>query len=226
MNTVSVLALLLGASQFTGCGSGDSDRSWTSSNGEHKKVVLGDSCVSSDLNKLCLGIHFVSYKNSQGQAVAGLSEVETIVRTMNDLWKECAIGFQVEEYQSIDPSQYGLSFGEESQQEVDKIRQTFATIPNELLAVTTGPWGTAVNAWTAMPGEGPYGAVMEASVVTYGKGIIYAHEFGHYLGLDHVSDQEGLMNPTIYPTSLNLDSSECDLARKTAKNYWPAMFRY
>jgi len=226
MKTLSVLALIGVHFQMVGCGSGDLNRSLVSSNGEHKKVVVGDSCVSSDPSKVCLGIHFVSYQDSQGQSVARLEQVETIVRTLNELWKECAIGFQVEEYQSVDPSQYGLSFGEESQQEVDKIRQTFATIPNELLAVTTGPWGTSVNAWTAMPGEGPYGAVMEASVVSYGDGIIYAHEFGHYLGLDHVSDQSGLMNATIYPTSMKLDSSECDLARSTAKSYWPAMFRY
>ncbi|MGZ3687401.1 MAG: matrixin family metalloprotease, partial [Bdellovibrionota bacterium] len=127
--------------------------------------------------------------------------------------------------EQVDPTASGLSYGAASQNELNQIRQTYGKTADELLAVTTGPWGTAVNAWTNMPGDGIYGAIMEASIVTYGSGIIYAHEFGHYLGLDHVSDTSDLMNAVIYTTSSKLDSGQCQTAVDTANSYWKAMQR-
>lgn len=188
-------------------------------------AVIGDSCASADRQKICLGVHFVSYENPQGIAMADSTEAVKIVNTLNRLWGSCDILFQIDKYQSVNPVRYGLSFAEESQDEVDDIRRTFAVPSNTLLAVTTGPWDTAVNAWTTMPGEGPYGAVMESSSVRYGDGIIYAHEFGHYLGLDHVSDSADLMNPVIYTTSTKLEEKQCITARQTAAKYWSEMFR-
>jgi hypothetical protein len=167
----------------------------------------------------------VSYKDSSGTPTATTAQATTIVQTMNKLWSACNIGFEIEKYEAVDPTQSGLVYGAQSQNQLDQIRQTYAQPSNELLAVTTGPWGTAVNAWTNMPGDGIYGSIMEASIVDYGGGIIYAHEFGHYLGLDHVSDQSNLMNPVIYTTSTTIDSSQCQTARDTANSYWSAMIR-
>lgn len=192
---------------------------------EGLSATIGDSCLSADRQKICMGIHFVSYENSEGIAMADATEALKIVNTLNRLWGSCGISFQVEKYQSVNPVRYGLSFAEESQNEVDDIRRTFALPSNTLLAVTTGPWDTAVNAWTTMPGEGPYGAIMESGSVRYGDGIIYAHEFGHYLGLDHVSDSSDLMNPVIYTTSTKLEDQQCNTARQTAKAYWSEMLR-
>src|SRR2546423_719044 len=78
---------------------------------------------------------------------------------------------------------------------------------------------------TNMPGDGIYGAIMEASIVNYGNGVIYAHEFGHYLGLDHVGDTSDLMNAIVYTTSTKLTSGQCQAARDTASSYWSAMYR-
>jgi hypothetical protein len=204
----------------TSSGSESSANSGNSSSG-----LVTPSCVSSDSNHLCLAVQFVSYKDSNGTPVASQSQVNTIFATMNQLWSQCNIGFQVENYEQVDPTQSGLDYGANSQNQLDQIRTTYGTQSNMLLAVNTGPWGTAVNAWTNMPGSTPYGAIMEASIVDYGNGIIYAHEFGHYLGLDHVSDQSDLMNPVIYTTSTTLTSDQCTTARNAATSAWSAMLR-
>ena len=184
---------------------------------------VGETCTAGDANKLCLGIHFVTYTDPTGTPTATQAQAATIIHTMNTLWSQCDIGFQIEKYEAVDPTASGLTYGAASQNELDQIRTAYSAPSNELLAVTTGPWGTAVNAWTNMPGDAIYGAIMEASIVDYGGGIIYAHEFGHYLGLSHVADVSNLMDAIIYTTSTTLDASQCQTARDTANSYWTAM---
>jgi hypothetical protein len=245
----SILAPLVAVSLLSGCNSGDAAGSpaqtpsvnppsgSTSSTtnpaptgtgtgtGTTSTNTVGETCTGGDANKICLGIHFVTYKDSSGTATATTDQAATIIHEMNQIWAQCDIGFQIEKYEAVDPTQYSLSYGAQSQNELDQIRTAFSSPADELLAVTTGPWGTTVNAWTNMPGSGTYGAIMEASIVTYGNGIIYAHEFGHYLGLDHVSDTSDLMNPVIYTTSAKLDSGQCQTAQQTANQYWAGMLR-
>ena len=186
---------------------------------------MGTPCTSGNSEKICLAIHFVSYEDGSGNPVASQAQAETIIGTMNGLWAQCAIGFEIGKYEAVNPTVNGLSYGANSQNQLDQIRQTYAQPTNELLAVTTGPWGTAVNAWTNLPGDTTYGSIMEASIVNYGSGIIYAHEFGHYLGLVHVPDPGNLMNAIIYLTSQNLTTSQCSTARTTAGQYWSEMER-
>jgi hypothetical protein len=231
----SFAAFALTAIALTGCDSGGaagqdagtvgSSQVNTSTGSGDNNGLVTPSCVSSDPNHICLAVQFVSYKDSNGTPVANVSQVNTILGTMNKLWSQCNIGFQVEKYEQVDPTQVGLSYGAASQSETDQIRNAYGTEKNMLLAVNTGPWGTAVNAWTNMPGNAPYGAVMEQSIVDYGNGIIYAHEFGHYLGLDHVSDQSDLMNAIIYTSSTTLTSDQCATARAAATGIWSAMTR-
>jgi hypothetical protein len=209
-----------GASSITQATGGNNSNSGGSGS------LVTPSCVNSDANHICLAVHFVSYKDSSGTPVANQSQVNTIFGTMNQLWSQCNIGFQVEQYDQVDPTSAGLSYGANSQNELDQIRNTYGSPSNMMLAVNTGPWGTAVNAWTNMPGSAPYGAIMEASIVDYGGGIIYAHEFGHYLGLDHVSDSSNLMNAIIATNSTALTSDQCNTARSVAPQYWSAMMRH
>jgi hypothetical protein len=212
------------AGQDAGTAQANTSASGNTSSGGGSTVT--PSCVTSDPNHICLAVHFVSYKDSSGTPVANQSQVNTIFGTMNKLWSQCNIGFQVEKYEQVDPTAKGLSYGANSQNEVDQIRNTYGGDSNMLFAANTGPWGTAVNAWTNMPGSAPYGAIMEASIVDYGGGIIYAHEFGHYLGLDHVSDTSDLMDAIIYTDSNTITSEQCQTARDTATQFWSAMIRH
>ncbi len=188
-------------------------------------ALTGESCVSSDPAKICLAVHFVSYKSAAGAPVADENRAAAIISGMNRFWSQCGIGFQIEKYDAVDPTRFNLAYGSAAQGQTTQIRATFAEPSNQLLAVTTGPWGTAVNAWTSMPGSPPYGAVMESSIVSYGDGIIYAHEFGHYLGLNHVGDTSNLMDAVIYTSSTVINSSQCQTARDTARGMWSAMLR-
>lgn len=191
----------------------------------NSNVAAGESCTGGDADKLCLAIHFVSYKDSVGNPTASTAQAATIIHTMNQLFAGCNIGFQIETYEAVNPEDYGLAYGADSVNQLNDIRATFDTPSDELLSVTTGPWGTAANAWTNMPGNSVYGAIMESSIVDYAGGLIYAHEFGHYLGLDHVSSTSQLMSPIIYTSSTELTSSECQTARDTIDQYWKSMIR-
>jgi hypothetical protein len=187
--------------------------------------AVGESCQSGDTNHLCLALHFVAYKDPTGTPTANAGQAATIIHTMNQLWTQCDIGFEIEKYEAVDPTADSLAYGADAQNQLNQIRTAYEAPANELLAVTTGPWGTTVNAWTNMPGDGIYGAIMEDSIVGYGGGIIYAHEFGHYLGLDHVSDTSNLMNPIIYTTSTAINSGQCQTAKDTVHSFWAAMLR-
>jgi predicted Zn-dependent protease len=72
----------------------------------------------------------------------------------------------------------------------------------------------SANAWTAMPGQTPSGAVLESRVADNAN--IIAHEVGHYLSLDHTSDQSNLMNPIIYDNSTTITEQQCQDMRHTA----------
>jgi hypothetical protein len=185
--------------------------------------AVGESCVDGDADKICLAIRFVTYTNN-GAPAASATQAATIIHKMNSLFSQCNIGFQIQTYEQVNPADYGLAYGSASQSQTDSIRGQFE-VDDRLLAVTTGPWGTAVNAWTNMPGDNVYGAIMEQSIVAYGDGIIYAHEFGHYLGLDHVSDTSNLMSAIIYTSSSTLTSGQCSTARSVANSYWSRMIR-
>lgn len=207
-----------GANNSTGTGTGS-----TTGTG-NTPAQIGETCTG-DASKTCLAVHFVTYQDSNGTPVASTAQAATIIHTMNQIWGKCGIGFQIGQYEAVDPTQTGLAYGAQAQNQLDTIRRTYQNPTDELLAVTTGPWGTAVNAWTNMPGSGVYGAVMEASIVGYGGGIIYAHEFGHYLGLDHVGDTSNLMDAIIYTSSTSLTTSQCQVAKQTAISNWAAMVR-
>ena len=96
--------------------------------------------------------------------------------------------------------------------------------------VTTGTWDrsgslgeTTANAWTSMPGGGPYGSVLERPVGL--NSHLIAHEIGHYMNLVHVSDSGAMMNPIIYSTSNRISATQCKTARSAALYFWAQMIR-
>jgi hypothetical protein len=187
-------------------------------------VALGNSCVNGDTSHICLGLKYVVYRDPSGNPVVSPADALKNVEHMNALHAQCGIAFQIEEFTVVDPTEYHLPFNIANMSDLDGIRETFGE-PSRLLIVTTGKWrrtgslgSTSANAWTAMPGSPPYGAVLEATVADYY--YIFAHEIGHYLNLDHFDDSANLMNPIIYPRSTVLTQGQCATERTAAAGFW------
>lgn len=191
--------------------------------------VVGTSCQPGDAQNSCIGLKYVVYKDSKGTPVVSQAEAISNLETINNIWSQCKIAFQIEEFLAVDPTQDGLVFNTANDSDLDQIRKTYDDTTHFLL-VTTGKWNragtlgnTGANAWANMPGDILAGVVMESPVGTYPN--IIAHELGHYLNLDHLGNSANLMNPIIYDTSTSLSSSQCSAAKSAIKAYWQAMLR-
>lgn len=170
-------------------------------------------------NVITLGVKYVAY-SVDGAPVLTQAQAGKVFERVNQVHAQCGIAFRMEEYQAVDPAQFGLSNDISSGGNMDKIRAPFYT-DAKLVIVGTGAWdhgGGPANAWAAMPGEIPMGIVMESSVVDNSN--IVAHELGHYLNLDHSSgDTSNLMNPVIYDDSNQLSERQCAEMRQTALSH-------
>lgn len=192
-------------------------------------TVAGDVCAGSDPSQLCVALKYVVYTDNEGEAVVSREQAIQVVREMNAVWKQCKIAFQIDEYAQVKAEDFGLRYQTLNSSDLNVIRSTFEN-DHTLLIATTGTWdrsgslgSTGANAWTNMPGEGVYGAVLERPVGTFSN--IIAHEIGHYLNLDHANDASNLLNPIIYDTSSALYPSQCTVAREAINDYWPKMKR-
>lgn len=167
--------------------------------------------------RIQLALKYVSYRSSDGVPVISEDAVRKVAGRINDIYRQCDVEFIVERYQAVDPAGLSLPYGLSSMSELPSTRQAFEDVAR-LVVINTGNWnhGTLgpANAWTTMPGSTPSGAVLEALVAESGE--IVAHELGHYLNLDHVSDTSELMNPVIYSTSTRLTTGECAAVRESA----------
>jgi len=192
-------------------------------------VALGTSCHSSDPGHLCIALKYVSFSDASGRSVTSAKQALRNLATINSTWNQCSLNFEIDQFTVVDPADDHLSFHTANYGDLTDIRNAFQD-PRMLLIVTTGAWDRSgslgdsqANAWTSMPGDGPYGAIFEASVAGYPA--IFAHELGHYLDLDHVRDNGNVMNAIIYPGSTRLLPSQCQIARASAKQAWAKMLR-
>jgi hypothetical protein len=189
---------------------------------------VGDTCARN--GGICLALKYVSYLDPTRDApITDRASAIANVRSINALWGQCGVGFQIEQYLAVRPEEHGLNFATGSTAELDRIRENFAD-NGELLVVTTGQWDRAgtlgdslANAWTTMPGGGIHGVVLEEPVAGYTN--IIGHELGHYLNLLHVRDELALMNPVIYANSLALSAEQCSIVRSAAAFFWARMYR-
>ncbi len=191
--------------------------------------TLGGSCKSDDRDHLCLALKYGVYKDYSGRSVITPSEAIENVKQIDRVWHQCNIAFQIDEFVSVDPNVDELNYQPANTGELDVIRKRLDD-SDKLLVVTTGTWNrsgslgsSGANAWTAMPGENLYGAILESPVGKFGN--IIAHELGHYLSLAHVGDASDLMNPIIYENSTQLASWQCTNARAAVQSYWQRMVR-
>jgi hypothetical protein len=189
--------------------------------------LFGPSCSSGDSHHMCLSLKYVVYSDSTGAPVTTQSQTLANLAAINQIWSQCDVGFQIQEYLPADSTQYGLEFNPANTSELDTIREAFSDA-NTLLVVTTGTWNrsgtlgtTGANAWTNMPGDSLSGSILEEPMGNFPN--IIAHELGHYLNLPHVKNTSNLMTPLISPTSTGLAMNQCSAARQAAAYYWPAM---
>lgn len=191
---------------------------------------IGESCSGTqDSDGICLALKYVSYVDGNGDDVESERDAVRDVEYANQIWRDCGIQFQLEDFQSAEPGDFDLRYRTRNYEELNEIRGTF-TEPGELLVVATGKWDRTgslgnswANAWTNLPGERIYGVVLERTVTNYPQ--ILAHELGHYLSLDHKNDPSSLMNPVVGRNSVELSRQECQEARWAARSYWREMMR-
>jgi hypothetical protein len=179
---------------------------------------------------MVLALKFVEYRDPKsGRPVMNQIEAQKVVDGVNKIWGQCGLQVKLERYQTVAASSLThqkLNYHLSSMNELDRIRSAFDD-KKDLVVINTGGWNHkkmgAANAWTAMPGDAPAGAVIEGPVAHNSQ--IIAHELGHYLGLDHVSDPTDMMNPLIYDNSTTIYSAQCDSMRKVAQSAHPQALR-
>jgi hypothetical protein len=201
-----------------------------SSCGLSSPISSGEAGIAGNLltppSSVLLALKFVEFLPSQGAQRLGEAKVKKLVEEMNSIYSKCSISFRLEETATVNPDQFGLPYHLNSVEKMHEVRKPFDD-PRYLVVISTGSWDHkkmgAANAWTAMPGEIPSGAVVESPVVTF-AGIV-AHEIGHYLSLNHVKNNVNLMNPIIYQVSKELTAEQCANMRATAATVRGAAIR-
>lgn len=191
--------------------------------------IVGKGCRSADNSHFCLALKYVVYKDEYDRPLVSEEQAIANVAKMNSVYEGCGIQFQIDKFVPVRAEDHGLRFRLRAYNELDQVRNAFND-GKSLLIVTTGPWdrsgpigNTGANAWTSLPGEGPYGAILESPVGNFAN--IIAHEIGHYLNLLHVSDTTALMNKIIYARSTAIYDRQCTSARKAVAYYWQAALR-
>jgi hypothetical protein len=214
--TVS-LSILGSLGLFAACGSSqDANGKVLGADGQEVPAAFlpeVDGANPNDPNHINLALKIVSYKDDAGKPVLSKDQMPTVLKQMNAIMKPCNMSYRIEKVEEVNPKDMGLPFHPSSMGDLDPIRSKFDE-NKYLVVVNTGSWSLPANAWTAMPGQTPSGAVLEA-VVADSAGIM-AHELGHYLNLDHVSDTADLMNPIIYDSSTKLEDWQCTAMRQAA----------
>lgn len=213
LSTFGLAALLVAGTACQGTGSAAE-----LANGQTMdQAAMPNSGEKFEEGTIVVALKFVNYQNDEGKPVATESATKEAVKGMNAIYKQCGVAFVAEDIIEVTPKNRGLEYSLSSMGELDPTRAEFAE-SDQLVVINTGPWsmGGSANAWAKMPGssEEPLGAVLEESVAA-DEGIT-AHEVGHYLNLDHASDEANLMNPVIYKTSRALSAEQCATVRETA----------
>ena len=187
----------------------------------YQPIPGAPTCVSSDINHICIGLKIVSYERG-GASVLSQAQAINLVNGINSVWAQCNIGFQLETFQQVDPTTEGLTYDSDWQSDGDTIRETFSD-KSKFLVVTLGKLSGSTIGVTEMPGSGVYGSLIEDSYAQ--NALTVGHELGHYQGLYHVSSNQNLMYAYIGSHTATLTNAQCNTARSTDQASWRSMFR-
>jgi hypothetical protein len=186
-----------------------------------KPLSGADSCVTKDPDHICIGLKLVSYEKNN-VPVTTEAQAIALVQQISNIWSQCNIGFQLETYQSIDPTTVGLAYDSNWQVDGDTIRSTFNDGAS-FLVVTLGKLAGSTIGVTEMPKTGIYGSLIEDSYAQ--NPLTVGHELGHYQGLYHVMSSANLMYAYIGAHTSTLTSAQCTTARATDLANWSKMIR-
>ncbi|MBU6374709.1 MAG: matrixin family metalloprotease [Bdellovibrionales bacterium] len=178
--------------------------------------------------RIDLAVKIVAHSDSRGPALS-IFETKALMESLNKVWSQCNIRFKLEDYLVTTDDREVLTKSPQSMSDLPLIRAAFDP-GNRFLVVVTGDWGKngdiarqGADAWTTMPGNPPYGVVLDRTV-SHNSNIV-AHELGHYLGLFHHQDAMNLLSPVVSVSSRKLSADQCFRARAAAQNNWQKMIR-
>ena len=176
--------------------------------------------ATAESGHFALALKFIEFINDEGKPWVEQSEVQSMLRSINEIFSRCNVSFYLGKYETIHPRLKGLSHSPQSLDEMKNFRSPFSD-PHHLVIIHTAAWNHdyvgPAHAWTAMPGDSPLGVVIDGRVGKF-AGII-AHELGHYLNLYHVKNDTNVMNPIIYKRSKDLTQAQCNSIRQAALAY-------
>lgn len=184
---------------------------------------LGPTCAGGSA-QYCIGLNYYVFDDSSGNPIVPQSTAVSMVEQANTIWAQCNIQFQMESFQDVNASTYGVSSASASEADMTTLFTAFSSTTDFDILSFSGTVPSGADAWTEEAGSGtPYGTIMDLSCDDYSP--ILAHELGHWLGLEDNSDTSNLMDLVVYSSPDTLTSDQCTTAIQTIQQYWTAMVR-
>lgn len=158
--------------------------------GPRKELPSAQEVAGSD-EMLTIAVRYLAFTDSSGAPVAQNGAVQQMVEGMSRYWRQCAIQFSLEEYQSIDAGSIGARYNPSNYSELDEMRMATQN-DSQLTVIGTGAWNrsgslgaSGSNCYSSFPGDRAEGIVCEFKSAA--KDFMMAHEVGHWLNLRHTN---------------------------------------
>lgn len=221
---LSIMALFSGL-LVTACGSGNgatagvasTASTGTGDNTPRRQLPSADEVAKSS-DYLKVAVKYVSYRSANGTVVADEQSVRDMTIKLSEVWAQCNIGFELTQYEVVEPATLNLPFNPGSYSEIDKARMKFQD-DTHILLMGTGTWnrsdGTlaSANCYSSFPGDQAEGVICEQSAAV--NSTLLAHEVGHWFYLTHTTTGTNLMEPLVGSGDSAITAAQCELARRT-----------
>ncbi len=194
--------------------------------------TCGTPALAAAYTPITIALRYLEFRNPKdGKTATDAPGANAMVTKMNAIWSQCGLGFRLEEYEAIDPQQYGARFHPTSYAELDRLRVATEN-KRYLTMIGTGSWNrkgdlgnSGSNCYSSFPADAADGIVCEARVAT--NATLHAHEVGHWFNLKHTNDpnsdgvadtngsnsEHDLMNHLVASANTVLTPGQCARAR-------------